>query len=217
MFFDDSLKGLKKELKAAGADMSYVKDWQKSYDKVKKQSPVLEGQYIKAKTELEAVMDILKGMEQLLISCKDGMGLAELKKGLSNYVKDMKKYQNSFHCEFLIGKEDKDFHLTYSAIISLCEKDVKEKKELLILQSEVENLMAIAKEALEKNWPDFREMAYYYIGHTDREIFELPHQDKVQMVKKMYENEFYNPMKQVIGAALGEERANKVMEAELWI
>ena len=67
MFFDDSLKGLKKELKAAGADVSFVKGWQKNYDKLKKQYPVLESQYIKAKTDLEAVMLCLNKLEQLLI------------------------------------------------------------------------------------------------------------------------------------------------------
>ena len=29
--FEDSLKGLKKELKSAGMDVSFVKEWQKSY------------------------------------------------------------------------------------------------------------------------------------------------------------------------------------------
>jgi len=48
MFFDDSLKGLKKELKAADADLSFVKIWQKSYDKVKKQATIIGGQYAKA-------------------------------------------------------------------------------------------------------------------------------------------------------------------------
>ena len=217
MFFDDSLKGIKKELKTAGADISFVKEWQKSYDKVKKQSPIIEGQYIKSKEELETVMDILKGMEQSLIDAKDAWNLFQVKKTLSNYAKDMKKYQNSFQYEFLIGKEDKEFHLTYEAILSLCEKEGSEQKELLILHSEVENLMAITKEALEKQWPDFKEMAYFYLGHTDREIFELPHQDKVQVVRKMYKDEFYNPMKQVMEASLGEERANQIMEVELWI
>lgn len=210
MFFDDSLKELKKELKATGANMSFVKNWQKIYDKVRKQTPVMEGQYTKAKSDLESVMECLKGMEQLLISDTD-------KTSLANHAKNLKKYQNGFNCEFLIGKEDKEFHLIYDTILLLIGKEIKEKKDKLILQSEVENLMAIVKEALEKQWPDFREMAYFYLEHTDREIFELPHADKIQVVRKYYQDEFYNPMKQVIEAALGEERANRVMEVELWI
>jgi len=216
MFFDDSLKELKKELKAAGADFSFVKGWQKNYDKVKKQYPVMETQYIKAKSDLESVMVCLKEMEQLLILSKDTADFDAAKRNLSNYVHKLKSYQNSFNQEFLIGKEDREFHLTFSAIISLCAKDKKEKRERLILQSEVENLMVITKEALEKNWPDFRAMAYFYLEHSDKELYELPHQDKVRTVQNIYVNEFYQPMKQVIESALGTERADKVMEEELW-
>lgn len=206
MFFDDSLKGLKKELKNAGADISFVKGWQKNYDKVKKQYPVLESQYMKAKSDLAIVMDCLKQMEELLINEKE----------VSETIRVLKKYQNGFNQEFLIGKEDKEFHLTFATILSLGAKGIKEKRERLILQSEVENLMAITKEALEKEWPEFREMAYFYLNHTDRELLELPHADKVQFVKKLYAKEFYNPMKQVVEEALGTERAMRVMEVEVW-
>lgn len=209
MFFDDSLKGLKKELKAAGTDLSFVKSWQKTYDKVRKQYPALEKQYRAAKNELEAVMLSLKKMEQLLISGADKTALKESEK-------ELKKYKDSFKYEFLISKEDKEFHLIYTTILSLCSEDIKERKDSLILQSEVENLMSITQEALEKQWPDFREMAYYYLGHTDKELAELPHAQKLQLVEKIYMEEFYCPMKQVIEAALGTERADKVMEVELW-
>ena len=45
LFGEDSLKGLKKELKLIGADMSMVKSWQKVYDKVRKNSVQIEAQY----------------------------------------------------------------------------------------------------------------------------------------------------------------------------
>ena len=221
MFFDDSLKRLKKELKAAGADMAFVKNWQKSYDKVRKQSTVIEKQYVKAKEDLNAVLGSLKEMEQLLISAKENIGFEEVKKKLISFAKDMKKYKSSFVYEFLIGKEDQEFHLIYDTILSfigtLCQKEQAEIRDLLILQSEVENLMAMTEEALEKVWPDFRAMAYFYLGHTDEELLQLPHADKITFVEKMYADEFYRPMNQVIETALGTERASKVMEVELWI
>lgn len=221
MFFDDSLKRLKKELKAAGADMAFVKNWQKSYDKVRKQSTVIEKQYVKAKEDLNAVLGCLKEMEQLLISAKENIGFEEVKKKLISFAKDMKKYKSSFVYEFLIGKEDQEFHLIYDTILSfigtLCQKEQAEIRDLLILQSEVENLMAMTEEALEKVWPDFRAMAYFYLGHTDEELLQLPHADKITFIEKMYADEFYCPMNQVIEAALGTERASKVMEVELWI
>lgn len=206
--FEDSLRELKKELKAAGMDMPFVKEWQKSYDKVKKQSAVLKTQYTQAKSDLEMVYQTLKEMEQKLIA-----GTADL----SSEAKTLKQYKMSFNQEFLIGKEDKEFHLTFQTILSLCEKTLSTQKDMLILQSEVENLLAVTKEALEKEWPGFRAMAYFYIDRTDKDIFDLPHSDKVERVHRIYEDEFVKPMKQVLESAFGEDRARNIMEVELWI
>ena len=206
--FDDSLRELKKELKAAGMDMSYVKEWQKSYDRVKKQSAVLKTQYTQAKTNLEMVYQGLKEMEQKLIAGDSD---------LSVEVKGLKQYKSSFNQEFLIGKEDKEFHLTFATILVLGEKKISTQKDMLILQSEIENLLAVTKEALEKHWPEFRAMAYFYIERTDRDILDMPHSDKVAYVQRIYEDEFLKPMTQVLQSAFGDERAKNIMEVELWI
>lgn len=206
--FEDSLRELKKELKAAGTDMSFVKEWQKSYDKVRKQSPVLKTQYTQAKSDLESVYQNLKVMERKLIA-------GDL--NLSAEAKSLKQYKTSFNHEFLIGKEDREFHLTFQTILSLCENKLSSQKDVLILQSEVENLLAVTKEALAKEWPVFRAMAYFYIERTDRDIIDMPHVEKIAYVQRIYEDEFVKPMMQVLQAAVGEERAKKVMEVELWI
>ncbi|MBQ6812295.1 MAG: hypothetical protein IJP06_04205 [Agathobacter sp.] len=206
--FEDSLRELKKELKAAGADMSFVKEWQKSYDKVRKQSSVLKTQYTQAKSDLESVYQNLKSVEQKLIA-------SDL--NLSVEAKTLKQYKTSFSHEFLIGKEDREFHLTFQTILSLFEKKLSSQKDVLILQSEVENLLAVTKEALEREWPAFRAMAYFYIERTDRDIIDMPHTEKIAYVQQIYEDEFVKPMMQVLQAAVGEERAKKVMEVELWI
>lgn len=206
--FEDSLRDLKKELKAVGVDMSYVKEWQKSYDKVRKQSRVLKTEYTQAKVNLEMVYGVLQEMEQQLIART---------KNVSLLAEELKKYQNSFNQEFLIGKEDSDFHSTFQSILSLSGKDLTIERDLLILQSEVENLLAVTKEALEKKWPDFREMAFFYIAHTDKELLDFPHGEKVEEVAHIYEREFYRPMLQMLENALGDERAKRIMEVELWI
>lgn len=206
--FEDSLRELKKELKAAGADMSFVKEWQKSYDKVRKQSSVLRTEYTQAKSDLESVYQNLKSVEEKLIA-------GDL--NLSNETKSLKQYKTSFSHEFLIGKEDREFHLTFQTILSLFEKKLSSQKDVLILQSEVENLLAVTKEALEREWPAFRAMAYFYIERTDRDIIDMPHTEKIAYVQHIYEDEFVKPMMQVLQTAVGEERAKKVMEVELWI
>lgn len=207
--FDDSLKNLKKELKDAGVDISVVREWQKYYDKVKKQTPLLEQQYQTAGMELKSVLSILKEMEQALISNRAGVELTQ-------YAKELKKYQEHFNHEFLISKADTDFHSTYESILKLCEKKGNGQSGVLILQSEVENLIALVTEALDKEWPDFHAMAFYYIERSDKEIYDLPHTDKVAKVRRIYENEFLKPLRDCMAERMSDKRVNQIMEVELW-
>ena len=217
MFFgEDSLKGLKKEWKAAGADMSFVKGWQKSFDKVKKASVQIENQYTQVKTELNQVHTILKGMEQTLIGMKSDVANISYRNTLNECAKELKKYQGHFNQEFLIGKEDKEFHLTYQTLLTLCAKGFKEAKDVLIMQSEVENILAVTEEALAKEWPSFRALAYFYLDRTDKEIVDLPHSDKVMEVNRIYEIEFLAPMRKVLTECFDEERANYTLEVDVW-
>ena len=217
MFFGgDSLKRWKKEWKKAGVDMSFVKRWQKSFDKVKKGAALMETQYTKARQELQQVYSILKEMENTLISMKKEISNASYKSALSKCAKEMKKLQGNFTQEFLIGKEDKEFHLTYQTILGLCNKGFKEQQDVLILQSEVENILAVTEEALAKEWPAFRAMAYFYINKMDKDISNLPHVDKVAEVNRIYETEFLAPMRQVLTDCLGKEKAEYSLEVDVW-
>lgn len=207
LFGEDSLKGLKKELKPAGADMVFVKSWQKVFDKVKKNSRQIEAQYTQAKQELEQVHTILKQTEAILIA-RAGK--------LSECEKELKKYQGHFNQEFLIGKEDKEFHLTYQTILNLAANGRKTQKDVLIMQSEVENILAVTEEALEKEWPDFRAMAYFYLNRTDKDILDLPHADKVAEVNRIYEVEFLAPMRDVLTTCFDEKRAKQILEVDVW-
>jgi len=154
------------------------------------------------------VYQSLRAMEQKLIAGDSD---------LSDEVRGLKQYRNSFNQEFLIGKEDKEFHLTFSTILSLGEKKISSQKDMIILQSEIENLLAVTKEALDKQWPEFRAMAYFYIERTDKDILDMPHVEKVAYVQRIYEDEFVKPMTQVLQSAFGDERTKNIMEVELWI
>ena len=207
--FDDSLKSLKKDFKDAGVDMNFIRQWQKNYDKVRTQAPILETQYKTAKQELESVMSLIKDMEQQLI------GGFVSRESLGNFAKELKKYQGHFNQEFLIGREDMDFHSTYASILKLSEKGIQDKKNGLILQSEIENLMAVIHEALAKNWPNFRAMAFFYIDRTDNDISELPHSEKVTRVGKIYEVEFIHPFQDALTGRINDIRIREIMEEEL--
>lgn len=210
MIFFDSLRKLKKELKTTDADMSFVKEWQKTYNKVRKQSAFLEREYTLAHMELEHLMSCLEEMEQQFVLDKE-------RNNWEMYGKELETHPYQFHQEFLINETDEEFHLIYQTILELTKKETETKNERLLLQSEVENLMAITKEALEKEFPDFRELAYYYLGHSDEELSAMSHREKLFFVKNIYEDEFYHPMMQLLESSLGTKRAKQIMEVELWI
>lgn len=216
LVFEDSLKAWKKDLKTSGADMSLVKEWQKSFHKVKRYAPQLENQYIEVKKDLEIIAVLLEQTEQLLIASKtEGVSIteAQIEKRIKAISERLKKYQNVFCHEFFISKHDVEFHLTYETIVKLCQK---QDRDTLILQSEVENLIALSKEALEKEWPAFRAMAFYYTKRSDAEIFDLPHSDKVAKVNRVYENEFLKPMRQILEPCYGKEKTKYILEVDLW-
>lgn len=216
--FDDSLKPLKKELKELGADIGSLRDWQKSYDKVRKQAPLLEDRYNQVREELKAVYQILQEMEQLVSSelRNAGVNHSQIGNKMAEWTKKMKKYQEHFTQEFLISKEDREFHLTYTSLMKLCGKPLQNTQDVLILQSEIENLLAIVKEALEKAVPNFRSLAFFYLSHEDKELAELPHQEKITWVEDIYEREFLSPIRQLLYSCMDDDRVKQIMEVELW-
>jgi hypothetical protein len=74
----------------------------------------------------------------------------------------------------------------------------------------------VTEEALEKKWPDFRAMAFFYLERTDKEIFDLPHTDKIATVHRIHEKEFLAPIRPVLAACYGMQKANHMLEVELW-
>ena len=59
-------------------------------------------------------------------------------------------------------------------------------------------------------------MTFYYFYRDDTELLDLPHSDKVQWVTQIYEDEFLEPMRQMMMNCYGAEKAMHIMEVELW-
>lgn len=241
MFFGfwDALKPLRKELKVAGADMSQVKQWQKMYEKVKKQIPQIENHYWKVKSALEELKDILEKMENDLVYGKEQSNFAwrnaiqVLDKKLKSYGKCLKNYENSFDHDFLIGKADTEFHLTYATLLKLCMEELTQEMEVILLQSEVENLMALVNEALEKPCPNFKALTFFLVEHSEKELEEFPHLEKLNTISVLYDVEFLSPMRSILLKAFSntnskmsilsekshlepEERAAYLLEDKIW-
>lgn len=117
--------------------------------------------------------------------------------------------QNSFDHEFLISKEDQEFHSTYDTILRLGTKALNAPDQKLLLQSEIENLLALLKENLEKEEPEIAALTFYYQFGSDQELAQLPPAEKLSKITYLYECEFRRPILQLLESGISGAREQK--------
>ena len=176
-------------------DMSAFRVWQKQYDKLNRQWQAVQERYQKARQTTEQVHRNAKQLEEMgahSICIKD---MAQgRRKEAAQILKDWKRLQNGFDHEFLISKEDREFHSTYDTIVRLGIKAVDKEDQKLILQSEVENLIALLEENLEKKQPSAWKLCFFTLNHGEQELMELPPVEKLNCIDNTYQKEFLQPI-----------------------
>ena len=105
---DDELEKVKSALAAMDGDMSAFRVWQKQYDKLNRQWQAVQERYQKARQITEQVHRNAKQLEEILVDDTQGQ-----RKEAAQILKEWKRLQNGFDHEFLISKEDREFHSTY--------------------------------------------------------------------------------------------------------
>jgi hypothetical protein len=202
---DEEVRKLKRLLKTAGCDMTVVKTWQKQLKWIRKQKKTIYGDYTAARDDLVRVDTVVRRMEQMLT--EKGFWTKERMREISSLRKELKKLSGSFHNEFLVSKDDKDFHLTYQSILRLADAFDGKNDNRILLLSEVENLLGRLAENLEKEQPDPVRLTYFYYKHKDAELSELPAPGKLVRIANVYEEEFLQPL-------LDESETHRVMTEE---
>lgn len=191
---------IREALLAAGCDKNKLKQWQKKYEKLLKQLPDMRKQYHNARTMTTRVEELAKGMEKWLV--QETMVDRNGQKDIAEALKEMKRLQGSFDNEFLISREDREFHSTYDSILKLGLKALEQEDQRLLLQSEIENLLSMLRENLEKIRPDLTQLAFFYQGHTDEELVNLPPAERLEKVAQVYREELYTPIEELVLAAI---------------
>lgn len=188
MSIEEAEKIFKKELQEAGFDNSSIKSWLRVYERTKKLYIQVGSRYERNREDLCCVKEHLLQMEQLLIGYQAFD--SEKKRQFQLHMKELKKFQGSFNHEFLISKEDVDFHTTYDSVMKLGMKYLDVQQNGIILHSEVENLIALTNEALDRKTPDLFSLSFFYLTRSDRELRDLPFPDKMDKIQRIYDNEF---------------------------
>lgn len=194
--FDSQGKEIKTAMQAAGADMTLVKEWLKTAEKTRKQYESVKDSYDKARACLLRVTEILEALEKFLVS--DQVTEA-YENEFSLFLKELKRLRGCVDHEFLISAQDREFHLTYDTILKLGPDFLGERTDGIILQSEIENLISLSKEAIEKEKPDLLMLSYFYLKRSDKEICELPHGERIAKLQRVFSSEFLgNITKEVV-------------------
>ena len=198
------IEDIKAALAAADCDMNAFRSWQKMYDKIVKRKKEEEARYVRCRDMTMCVKADGEKMEQMLTSDTE-IDAREF----SRLLKELKQMQGSFDHEFLISKEDQEFHSTYDTIIRLSVKALETPDQRLLLQSEIENLLELLKENLEKEKPDMLALTFYYQIGSDKELATMSPADRLARIKRAYEGEFQGPAVRLL--AEGIRRADDIV------
>lgn len=189
---DDSEKKLRKAMETAGADMSVVDKWLKVYQKTKKNSVGVANRYYSVKKKLNMLSDYLKEMEAYIVKNEYNAK----KSRFQELVKSCKKMQGDFDDEFLISKADTDFQTTLNSVVKLGEKYGTSDQRTIILQSEIENLIYLTNEGLEREKPDLFALSFFYLNKSNADLAELTFPEKINEIHRFYEVEFLGQIMQ---------------------
>ena len=152
---NDFVENVKSALAAVDCDMGAFRSWQKMYDKLKKKKSEQEDRYRRCREQTKRVQEDAQLMEHMLTTAQSVDG-----KEFGRLLKDLRQMQNSFDHEFLVSKEDQEFHSTYDTILRLGTKALNAPDQKLLLQSEIENLLSLLKENLEKEEPEIAALTF---------------------------------------------------------
>ena len=207
---NDFVENVKSALAAVDCDMGAFRSWQKMYDKLKKKKSEQEDRYRRCREQTKRVQEDAQLMEHMLTTAQSVDG-----KEFGRLLKDLRQMQNSFDHEFLVSKEDQEFHSTYDTILRLGTKALNAPDQKLLLQSEIENLLALLKENLEKEEPEIAALTFYYQFGSDQELAQLPPAEKLSKITYLYECEFRRPILQLLESGIsGPESRNIYMKLQ---
>ncbi|MDD6156069.1 MAG: hypothetical protein PUB52_03550 [Lachnospiraceae bacterium] len=196
MFGEDTqIKELKKKIQYAGGDMGVVKTWQKQLDRIAKLYPMTKNRYQSARQNLNCAAEAFAYIENMLM--EGSSWNRDIKKQFDQMRKEIKHYKDCMDHEFLVSREDREFHSTFDSILRLMDRYDGGDVNRVILKSEVENIISMTAEILERPMPGLIALSFFYVDHDDSELVNIPPANRLKLIEENVEQDFWIPMLKV--------------------
>lgn len=194
--FENTAKGIKRALAVTGGDSDAFKNWYKDFEKLRKQFEDSYTTYYSAKDSMEDVLVMLIEFEKFLADTRewnrDTLRLVE------KTIKEMKKEQGKQFHPFLVEADYTDYRTTYESIVRQGASFKGVESDRILLQSEVENLLAIIRETKARKSPNTNHVAYMVCFNRLEEVSDIPYEDKIANMAKIYGKDFYQPIYEIL-------------------
>lgn len=200
---DPEIVKLQRAMRNVGADPNLVKNWFKTLDKMRKIAPSVRDDYERAYNTAQRVRKTLEKMESVLANA-GGVFSDQERRLLKDCRKTLHGCQGKCDHDFVVSPEDKEFHSTFDVLMELEPGRESKAEETLLLQSEVENLLSMVRECLERESPTLVWLCYFNVKRPGRDLAKLSPKDKLAKIRRIYENEFVQNMRTALTDSIQE-------------
>ena len=211
--FSETLKEIKKAVSITAVNPDGFRAWVKDYEKVLKQMNGTYESYTNARSSLMEAEKLLNELETLLkeyASKDENAWDKEQLNRVHEWGKQLRLRLGKQTHDFLVDEENSEYHSIYQCIVSESTTFQGEATKRIMLQSEVENLLAMIREIKGRRRPNLNHLAYQNTYGKVKNLKELPYQDKLQRLQQVYLTDFYEPIERLLIAE--GERAREMLE-----
>lgn len=187
---DSKEKELKELLARLGCEASVFRNFKNGYEKMDKRYAQTASHYQSCLAATVEIRKLAERLEQHFIG-QDRMDLSET-------ARELKKMQGTYAHEFIISSQDKEFSSTYDTLIRKLPLVDKGKENALMMQSEVENLLQILQENLNRKKPDLYALSFFLADHKISELYDLSAERKRELVHQKMVNELIMPLQNAL-------------------
>jgi len=175
-------KELRRGLLEAGLDKKWTDAFLEELSECLEEACLLKESYSMARKHIISCFEMIEG----ILPDMRSMGVSVCRAQLQKILAELPQV---YH-ECLIRRDDLDFESTMNYMKKAV--PVYNGEERLMMQSELENLLAVFSDAKEWAAPDFVELAYFVRNEKRELLADIENSQRNAYIKRVYNEKFWN-------------------------